>query len=434
MLEVVEAPRDAGAVSHFLPRLRRALDGDSPLLTLPPEGVERRRLVEVAAGTRVPGRVALVVPTSGSTGTPRLASLSAAALMASAEATHAFLGGSGRWLLSLPTTHIAGLQVLVRSLHAHLTPAVVDTSGGFTAEAFADAVRRLDVDASEHPHYTALVPTQLQRLLDDGAGVEALWQLDAVLLGGSAADAALLARAADAGVTVVRTYGMTETCGGCVYDGEPLPGVEIDIADDGLIRLRGPMLFDGYVGHGGQPAPDGWFTTSDLGQLEDGVLRVLGRSDNVIISGGEKCTAEVVERAILSVDGVQEVVVVGVPDAEWGERVVALVTRGGPLGDVRAAVQPDLPAGWAPREVHEVDAPARGRCPLLSPRSPQVPGSRRTTGPPTWCSRCWPSPSRWPSRSRSTTRTTTATVCAAPMSSASGRFGSPPLESQHPRR
>jgi O-succinylbenzoic acid--CoA ligase len=284
--------------------------------------------------------------------------LSASALRTSADATHDVLGGPGRWLLALPTTHIAGLQVLVRSLRSGLEPAVADSATGFTASSFAEAVGALDVVASEHPHYTALVPTQLQRLLDDGAGVEALWQLDAVLVGGAAASPALLARAADAGVTVVRTYGMTETCGGCVYDGVPLPEVDVTVADDGRVRIAGPVLFDGYLGADASELDDGWFTTSDLGTLDGGVLRVHGRVDNVIVSGGVKVPAEEVERVVLDLDGVTAAVVVGVPDAEWGERVVAVVraTSGIDLETVRDAGRDALPREWLPRLVLAVES------------------------------------------------------------------------------
>ena len=358
VLEPVDAPTSPSEVAAFLPRLAEALGGAAPLVPLPASGPERHRLVALTADASVPVDVALVVPTSGSTGVPRLAMLSGSALTTSADATHEALGGPGRWLLALPTTHIAGLQVLVRSLRSGLEPAAVDATAGFTASAFAEAVRAMDVAASEHPHYTALVPTQLQRLLDDGAGVEALWELDAVLVGGAAASAALLARAADAGVTVVRTYGMTETCGGCVYDGVPLTGVDLAIADDGRVRIAGTVLFDGYLGATEPALDDGWFTTSDLGTVENGVLRIHGRVDNVIVSGGVKVPAEAVERVLLDVDGVTAAVVVGVPDADWGERVVAVVSAasGIDVDTVREAGREVLPREWLPRLVLTVEA------------------------------------------------------------------------------
>jgi O-succinylbenzoic acid--CoA ligase len=184
-----------------------------------------------------------------------------------------------------------------------------------------------------------------------------------VLIGGAAVDEQLLARAADAGVTVVRTYGMTETCGGCVYDGVPLPGVEVHVDTGGVIRLRGPMLFDGYLLDA--PHTSDWFTTSDLGRLDDGVLTVLGRVDNVIVSGGVKVPAELVERALRRIPGISDAVVVGVPDAEWGERVVAVVTGATGIDVVREALRGDLPDEWLPREVVAVDA-----LPLLASGKP----------------------------------------------------------------
>ena len=350
-VEVVPAPRTPDEVRRFLPRLSRALAGGAPLTTAtsPP-----------GSHTSVPWDAALVVPTSGTSGVARWAVLSRGALATSADLTHHVLGGRGRWLLALPTTHIAGLQVLVRSLRSRYEPAVLDLTEPFTVERFVSAVDLLDAEATEHPHYTALVPTQLQRLLDDGAGVEALWKLDAVLIGGAAADPSLLSRASDSGVTLVRTYGMTETCGGCVYDGTPLPGVEVDIDAEERVRLRGPVLFDGYLGSDVSELSgldDGWFTTSDLGRLDGGVLTVQGRVDNVINSGGVKVPAESVERALLALDLVDDAVVVGVEDAEWGQRVVAvMVSAADPTtSTVREALRGSIPDAWLPRGVLCVD-------------------------------------------------------------------------------
>ena len=354
---MVDAPGSPDAVAAFLPRLAAALTGDAPLLPLPISEPERKRIRDAGSGRAVRNGVALVVPTSGSTGIPRLAMLSATAIKAAADRTHEALGGPGRWLLALPTTHIAGLQVLVRSLRAALEPAVVDASSGFTASAFAAAVGSMDIASSEQPHYTALVPTQLRRLLDDGAGVEALWQLDAVLVGGAATSDELLRRASDAGVTVISTYGMTETCGGCVYDGVPLPDVNLSIAGDGRIRIAGPVLFDGYLDSDDR-LTDGWFTTSDLGRLDCGVLRVQGRADNVIVSGGVNVPAEAVELALVAVAGVTAAVVVGVPDDAWGERVVAVVTASVAVevDVVRSTCLAAVPHEWIPRDVITLEA------------------------------------------------------------------------------
>ena len=182
--------------------------------------------------TRVPARTDLILRTSGSTtGTGRLIAMSAAALMASARATHARLGGPGTWLLPLPAHHVAGLQILIRSLEAGTEPVVVDTSAGFSPTALAEALRsaRRSTGVAVSRLYVSLVPTQLVRVLQDPQARRALAGADAVLLGGAAADPALLARARGAGVTVVTTYGMSETGGGCVYNGRPLEGVEVTI-------------------------------------------------------------------------------------------------------------------------------------------------------------------------------------------------------------
>lgn len=358
-VEVVAAPSTEDEVATFLPRLAAALAGTGPaLLPVPADGVQRDQVLAAARIDEPAGGAALLVPTSGSTGVPRVAALSRTALRVSADATHSVLGGAGRWLLALPTTHIAGLQVLVRSLKAGIFPAVVDTTSGFTVAAFAEAVRALDVTGAERPHYTALVPTQLQRLLDDGEGVEALWQLDAVLLGGAAASPSLLERARDAGVTLVLTYGMTETCGGCVYDGVPLPGVDVTVDDDNVVRIAGPVLFDGYRDGAASGLSDRVLTTSDLGHWDEaGLLHVDGRLDNVVISGGVNVPAEAVESALAAVEGVDDVAVVGTPDAEWGERVVAVVAGAHvpPLAALRGALREQLPDAWLPRDVVRLD-------------------------------------------------------------------------------
>jgi O-succinylbenzoic acid--CoA ligase len=239
---------------------------------------------------RDPGPGQAVLGTSGSTGGNKWVQLSAAALCASAEATHARLGGPGRWLLALPAQHVAGVQVLVRAALAGHRPELLDLRSGFDPAQFSAAAHRLTSAAGRC--YTALVPTQLVRLLDTEPGY--LARFDAVLLGGAATPDGLLHRARAAEVRVVTTYGMTETAGGCVYDGWPLEGVKIrlDLAesDSGKIELAGPMLASGYLDAPEQTAVafrDGWFQTSDLGRCDgQGRMQVLGRADDVIVTGG----------------------------------------------------------------------------------------------------------------------------------------------------
>ncbi len=314
---------------------------------------------------------AVVVRTSGSTsGTGRSVVLSPAALTASADATHAALSGPGQWLLALPSQHIAGVQVLVRSLRAGTTPVVL-AEGSFDPGAFAAASASMDPGA---PRYTSLVPTQLRKVLDAGhQACAALATFDAVLIGGSAADPALLAAATSAGVRVVTTYGMSETSGGCVYDGVPLDGVSVRI-DDGRVLISGPVLASGYLGSdpgAGFTTWQGkrWFVTSDAGEWVDGRLRILGRLDDVVITGGVNVQPAAVEQALAGLAGVQGVCVVGVPDSTWGQMLTAVVqtSRAVPaLDEIRAAARDALGAGaQVPRAMVAVP-----RFPLLGPGKP----------------------------------------------------------------
>lgn len=342
--------------------LTAALDGTGPAV---------RVLDDPSSGPAVdvPDDVALVVRTSGSTGRPRDVMLPAAALRASADATAARLGGPGSWLLALPTAHVAGLQVVLRALLAGAAPAVLP-DGPFRAPVFADAAR--GATAGPGPHYTSLVPTQLVRVLDDPAATGAARAFDAILVGGAACPPPLLARAHDAGLRVVTTYGMTETCGGCVYDGRPLDGVEVAVDAEQRVLLAGPVLAAGYLHRPDLDATT--FTTSggrrrlrtaDRGRLDDGVLHVLGRLDDVLVTGGVKVDPQAVEEVLGTVPGVREVCVVGVPDQHWGQSVVAVVvTQDGtapPLTPLRAAVASALGPASAPRQVLVVDElPLRG--------------------------------------------------------------------------
>lgn len=329
----------------MIDELRTALSGGEPLVEGPLDGWEKRAV--------------LGVPTSGSTGEPKTVLLDAAALTTSAEATHERLGGPGTWLLALPTSHIAGVQVLVRSIVAGTTPGVLDMSKGFRAMGFAHAAR--PVLAQPGRHYTALVPTQLSRLVvGEGPGLESLRQFDGVLIGGAATPPKLLQQARALGVQVVTTYGMSETAGGCVYDGEPLRDVRV--RTDDVIEISGPVLALGYRG---SPEPFGeWFRTGDLGRLRDGRLEVLGRADDVIVTGGEKVPPVLVERALSTVEGVLEACVVGVPDDEWGQVVAAVVVARGDepsVDELKAAVADAVGRAAAPKLVRFVsELPLRG--------------------------------------------------------------------------
>lgn len=321
-----------GALVHTRP------DGTGPKVTRLPDGVA------VAPGT------AAVVTTSGSTGAPRAVVLSAAAMDASADASVARLGCAPGdvWLGCLPLHHVAGLAVLRRAARLG-TPA--DVHDGFTVAAVAASPAR----------WWPLVPTMLARLVEAGVDLDGR----GILLGGAPPDPAVVAAARSAGATVTVSYGMTETCGGCVYDGRALDGVEVAVdAASGRIRVRGSVLADGERRPDGGLAPvvdpDGWLVTGDVGAVVDGRLEVHGRADHVILTGGENVAPEAVERALESHPDVLAAGVLGRDDPQWGQRVVALVVPRDPLTPPTLAALRDhvgeaIGRRAAPQELHVVD-------------------------------------------------------------------------------
>jgi O-succinylbenzoic acid--CoA ligase len=352
-LNLVPAAAGAAVLGTVEPAVRACLDGGAPVAVLPagpPAAVDAARAV-LRAEEPLEDGADLVVVTSGSTGSGRGVLLSAAALRASGEATLDRLGGPGGWLLALPVSAIAGLQVLVRGALAGVRPTALEHG-----ERLADAVARMP----EGRRYTALVPTQLRRFLHTDPA--ALRAFDAILVGGAATDPATLERARDAGVAVVTTYGMTETAGGCVYDGLPLEGVRVRVEDDG-VQLAGPTLALGYrLDPEGTAAAfaGGWFRTRDAGTLgEGGRLTVHGRLDDVVISGGVNVAPLAVEAALREHAAVSDAVVFGRPDGEWGQRVVAAVVPAPgarpDLGALRPWVAERLGPAAAPRELHRID-------------------------------------------------------------------------------
>ena len=353
-LSLVPAPPLGPAVlTDVWPRVRAALAGDAPLAVVPADpGPAARAAAVLRPDVPLEQGADLVVLTSGSTGDGRGVLLGADALQASATATLARLGGPGGWVLALPVSAVAGLQVLVRSALAGRAPAVLAPG-----DRLADALDRAPGDR----RYTALVPTQLRRFL--AAEPEALRAFDAVLVGGAATDPALLAGARDAGVAVVTTYGMSETAGGCVYDGVPLDGVGVRATDAG-VELSGPQLALGYRLDPAATAEafvDGWFRTRDAGALDAaGRLTVLGRLDDVVVTGGVNVAPPAVEAALREHPDVADAVVLGRPDAEWGARVVAAVVpspgASPDLAVLRAWVGERLGAPAAPKELHVLDA------------------------------------------------------------------------------
>lgn len=333
-----------------------------PSSTLKPGGP-----VNLPFGRGVPDDVVCVIQTSGSTGEPRGVQLTRSALEASVRAglTRTQADPDIPWLCVLPLHHIAGLLTVLRGVVSG-TPTVIHE--GFDPDA---------IKALPSPHHMSLVPTMALRLAEAG-----FTQPDGtvVLIGG----AAIAQRVADLWPRAIRTWGMTETAGGCVFDGQPLDGVSVLATPSGRLRIGGPNLMAGYrvqtkfgrgeadqstdalVDTGEGLDPDGWFTSADLGEVRDGVVTVFGRADDVINTGGEKVIGGQVSQVLEQLDDVQEAVVVGIPDEEWGQKVVAVmvpVDASSPglsgrlsLEVVRDHVKAALGAPAAPKDVLVVRA------------------------------------------------------------------------------
>ncbi|HVF52624.1 MAG TPA: AMP-binding protein [Actinomycetota bacterium] len=293
---------------------------------------------------RVPPGTAVIIPTSGTTGVPKAAVLSHDAIEAAAHSGARRLGMAmgDRWLVCLPLQHIAGVMVLVRAALAARRPL------------FVERVLVSELATMGEIDFVSLVPSLLTRLLDEDLPGDAF---GCVLLGGGPIPPGLLERAARRGLRVVTTYGMTETCGGVVYDGLPLKGTRVR-AVDGHLEISGPTLMTGYLREGGIDASEiqgGWFRTSDLGDVDGRRVKVHGRVDDVIVTGGEKVRAAEVEALIAQRPDVADVCVAGRVDARWGERVVAFVVPRGPIVPTRAVIRAHVkalaPAFVAPQEV-----------------------------------------------------------------------------------
>jgi O-succinylbenzoic acid--CoA ligase len=313
----------------FVDALRRIWDaGDAafPVDQRVPAAAKQHIYEQMRVGESVEPGDALVVATSGSSGTPKGVVLTHAAVAASADATSRRLGVTTdtHWLACLPLNHVGGLSVVIRALHSGTRLTV---HPGFDAAAAM---------ASGATH-VSLVATALQRI--DPTVFEV------IVLGGSRPPA-------DRPPNAVATYGMTETGSGVVYDRRPLDGVEIRIARSGEIELRCPMLLRCYRDGTDPRTPDGWYPTGDLGEIDaDGLLTVHGRADDLIITGGENVWPEPIEALLRGVSGVADVAVAGAPDDEWGQVVVAHVVGEVTLDDLRAAVKQRLPAYCAPRKL-----------------------------------------------------------------------------------
>jgi O-succinylbenzoic acid--CoA ligase len=326
-----------------------SLSGGPPIAPLPADPIEQARTITMLQPAKpvTEADAAVVVPTSGSTGAPKGVVLSRAAIRASVGAMRIRLGGAGDWALALPTHYIAGLMVLAR--------ACLDGTRALPVRSDLSNLPQVAGTLS-HRRYISLVPAQLDRALRRGDVTEALAGFSAVLVGGGPADPGLVERAFGAGIRVLITYGMSETCGGCVCDGEPLQGVAVELADEGRIMIRSSTLFTGYrlrPDLTAETVVDGRLRTQDRGCWEAGKLVVLGRIDDIVITGGHKVDLADVEQSVQrwAADRGVHVAVLGVHDPVWGTRIIAVSDSPGSLEDLQAAVRECLPAYAAPREL-----------------------------------------------------------------------------------
>lgn len=296
--------------------LGNVLDGSQALFIAPPE-VNGLMPEVYGLPDEVEERVGLIVESSGSTGTPKRLELSAKALTAAAKMSAKRLGGNGQWLLTLPINFVAGAMVLVRSLIADTQPVLMNTAVPFTAEAFARAASLMTGER----RYTSLVPVQLDRLFEaldsEPTLLPALQRFDAILVGGQKPNRTTINALRKKGINLVTTYGMAETSGGVVYNGEPLDGVEISILEDDRIAIESPTLASNVK----RP-----YITSDLGQFTDGKLYVKGRADRVVISGAYKLSLESVEEWTQKQSGVTSAAAVSVSHPKFGESFVCFLT------------------------------------------------------------------------------------------------------------
>ena len=388
----LEIPPGPAGVDVLMPAMRAALDGSGPAIApLARAAADSTALARIRSAVRpgepVPDEVAVVAATSGSTGNPAGVLLPGAALRAASRAlAERFDAPDGhRWVAALPLYHAGGLMVGVRSVVAGTVPIALDSLGGaarFTLAGLAEATARARAlsDADGLPLAVSLVPAMLAEVDTHGAeGWDVLCEYDLVLVGGAAAPGALVDRLRFAGVSLSTSYGMTETCGGAVFDGRPLPGVAVSVDADRRLVIEGDQVALGY--RDGRDAQR-WstseagrrsFRTGDLGRLDDhGRVHVEGRADDVVQVGGASVALGAVRRALLGDPRVADVEVVALPDERWGARIVAVVVE--TLSRTGAPPAAPAPPGFATelgdRLASELGTAARPRAVLVVPAIP----------------------------------------------------------------
>ena len=373
-LELVEVPPGPAATEALWSPLDAALDHDAAIAPIPrasaslPAPLVRAVRDAVRPEEPVPHDTAVVISTSGSTGHPRGVMIGAHALTAATAQVHSRVDGEPIWILALPPTSIGGLNVMIRAHDTGIRPIAVRSIGGaepFTDDAFAAAVR--EATATGRPIAVSLVPSQVTRLLASALGQESLRQCSLTLVGSGPIDPQLTSHCRDAGITLTTTYGMTETSGGCVFDGRPLDGVEVRIDDaDSRVCISGPMLAQGYR-DGDDRAFDGhWLRTNDRGSWIDGLVSIDGRLDDIVSIHGVNVDLAAVQERVDQHPGIEASLIVATlgessdPDTADGPRI-AMVYVGEPIDHVelRAWISPTLGPVACPTVLRRVDTLTR---------------------------------------------------------------------------
>lgn len=361
----------AGSATEIAAGLLAAAKGSGTAFPLPPHlpPHEANRLSALARAEASP-RIALIIATSGSTGTPKGVKLSWRAITAAARAsTRALAFGPGDvWLCPLPLYHIGGAMIIYRTLHAGATAVIHERFDPL----------RIGEDLTRHAvTHLSLVPAMLAKLLE--ADVRPPATLRVALLGGAALSTALFRQARAVGWPVVPSYGMSETCAVVALHreagadwregdvGRPLPGTRIRLSADGRIEIATLARMTGYLG---EPQPSGeWLLTNDLGSLDErGHLRVLGRADEMLITGGVKVHPLVVEQRLAACPGIGQAAVIGVPDPAWGQILACAYT---------GSIEPSALERWCREELPSSHRPRRFRRLVTLPQLPSGKPDRR---------------------------------------------------------
>ena len=287
----------------------------------------------------------VIISTSGSAGITKRVQLSTTAIATSADLSNFVVGAKSGdiWSLLLPTDHIAGVNVLARAIKLGTEV----------------------VSENQRANFTAIVPTQLHRALTGDTNLlNHLRNCKAVLVGGSAISPTMLAAARNQGINAITTYGMTETSGGCVYNNMPLPGVSVAISSTGLLKVKGDVLAQGYENQEALWAEnfdDGWFTTSDIGEVRDGQVFITGRADDVIISGGINISLIAIENELVANFPEVNFLALSIPDAEWGAKLCLIADKEIDQVQVSEILHNKLGRESVPKDfLHSIEIPQLG--------------------------------------------------------------------------